>query len=318
MTSEHSPGKEILGMFLLLLASLSISASAALVKLAYKSMTVFEIIFYQSLGQFILACLGCFILKINPSANQVMLQLLGGLFGAGTFILGFWGTVNMELSDGTILKFSAPLLTMLMAKLYLKEEISWFKRIGMLIGFIGVLLTARPSFLFSPIDNHLYPNRNWAILSVLGASICLACSTIITKQIAHQVHYFSLMFFLSTWYLFISILLKFSESNNFQFQGISLVILLTIGFFCGQVFGFIGISHVPATVTTLIKNMDTFFGVIFGIVIFKESLQWNTIVGCILVFIVTILLVIENIYQTRVDKERERENSNKTVLNETF
>ena len=230
--------------------------------------------------------------------------------------MGYYGTVNMELSDGTVLKFAAPLFTMLLAKFYLKEDISTFKKVGMLFGFVGVVLTARPQFLFSPAQSvgHRYEKRNEAIIAVLGASLCLALSTIITKEIAHSVHYFSLMFFLSVWFVGLAIPLKLIvEGTNIELDGLPTVAILTFGFFLGQVLGFLGISSVPAGVVTLIKNMDTFFGVVFGIIIFNEQLEWNTIVGCVLVFIVTLLLVAESYYLTQKESKMEVEQSDMTL-----
>eukprot|EP00835_Amoeboradix_gromovi_P004500 NODE_354_length_10253_cov_0.271519.p2 type:complete len:321 gc:universal NODE_354_length_10253_cov_0.271519:1473-511(-) len=308
-------GAEIFGISSLFLASFIISISVAIVKLVSGYMDVFDIILWQSTTQITLSLFGCILFQVNPFEDFIFKQLQAGIFSTGTFVLGFWGAVNMELSDATILKFTAPLFTMILARYYLKESISWFKKIGMILGFVGVILTARPPFLFKQAmsTGHYYAHRDYAVIAVIGSSLCMACSTIATKQLANKVHYFSLMFYMSAVYLLFAVPLKYFQNAELELDGLPVVVLLTVGFLVGQVFGFIGISFVPAAIVTLVKNMDTFFGVLFGVILFKEQLEWNTIAGCSMIFAVTIVLVIENAYSGRKLQKKTLDDSNITI-----
>ena len=310
-----SAADELVGVGMLFFASFSIAASVSMVKIVYFTMNVFSIILWQAIFQAVMVYIGCILLQVNPFKSCVLKQILAGFLGAATFVLGFWGAVNMELSEGTIIKFSAPLFTLVLARYYLKEQISWFKKIGMVLGLIGVVLAAKPQFIFgdTPTLGQNYPNRTWAILAIILSSLCMAGSTIIIKEIAHDVHFFAPMFYLTTWYILIAIPLKLTENFYVEVDGLLIIFFLTIGFFLGQVFGFLGISKVPATVVTLIKNLDSFFGVIFGILIFKETIEWNTILGCAMIFCVTLVLVIENYYLSKRLEKLVINESNMTV-----
>lgn len=72
-----------------------------------------------------------------------------GLVG---IICTYYAYSNLPLAMATSIGFTGPLMTTLMSLIFLKETISWKRWIGILVGYLGVLLIIRPeegSFSFA-------------------------------------------------------------------------------------------------------------------------------------------------------------------------
>lgn len=58
---------------------------------------------------------------------------------------------RLPLAEATALSFAAPLLVVLLAQPLLREQVGWLRGAGVLAGFVGVLLIARPGGNLDPL-----------------------------------------------------------------------------------------------------------------------------------------------------------------------
>jgi drug/metabolite transporter (DMT)-like permease len=70
---------------------------------------------------------------------------LRGLSGVIGISLNFWAAKLLPLADASALFFSMPLIVTLLAPWALKEHVDWRRWVTVIIGFVGILIIARPT-----------------------------------------------------------------------------------------------------------------------------------------------------------------------------
>jgi len=91
-------------------------------------------------------------------------------------ILHYLAISQVSLADASAVQFFAPVLVTLMAGLFLKENIQWFKWLAVVLGFCGVLAIMRPG------SESFHP----AILLSLLSSVAMAGYFILTGYLKHH------------------------------------------------------------------------------------------------------------------------------------
>jgi drug/metabolite transporter (DMT)-like permease len=105
----------------------------------------------------------------NPGA--ISLRALALL---GSTLLNFMAVFYLPLTMTAALMFSAPLWICLLSIPLLGEQVGMRRWIALFVGFLGILIVARPW------SGHLH----WAIFLSLGAAVCGALYAILTRRLA--------------------------------------------------------------------------------------------------------------------------------------
>ncbi|KAG0699924.1 hypothetical protein DFH29DRAFT_1070425 [Suillus ampliporus] len=144
----------------------------------------------------------------GPKGVRTLLVIrgIGGFFG----ICGlYWSLQYLSVADATILTFLIPLTTAVAGRILLKESYSVNQAVAGVCGLLGVILIARPSFVFSSLPaaipkGHYLPESTSAqrlaavgasMISVLGVTGAYTSIRAIGKR-AHPMH---VMSFFSLW-----------------------------------------------------------------------------------------------------------------------
>ncbi len=107
-----------------------------------------EIILARSVVSLILTVGGLRRLGISPWGKARGRLLLRGLFGFLGLCCFFGAIHRLDLSDATVLHYLNPILTAVFAAVALGERIRRLHLLALLCSFSGVVLVARPAFLF--------------------------------------------------------------------------------------------------------------------------------------------------------------------------
>jgi drug/metabolite transporter (DMT)-like permease len=133
------------GIALVSLGSLTLVVMATLVKFLGTNLPAMEILFFRSLIGF------CFILPFfirNPMeplrTKRPGMHLVRGATGAVGNACFFWTITHMLLADAMALQFSRPLFMIPLALIFLGEIAGWRRTMVALVGFLGIMLYARP------------------------------------------------------------------------------------------------------------------------------------------------------------------------------
>lgn len=123
---------------------------------------------------------------------------LRGFLGSNAMILLYYAVLQMPLADATVITFSNPVFTSLLAWIFLKERCSVWDVIFTISTLTGVVLIARPPFLFggeiSDIENN-YDNHLKGTVAAFVSAIAVACTMVILRKMGKNVHYY-----LAVWY----------------------------------------------------------------------------------------------------------------------
>ena len=188
--TNHSKTKTIafLGIALTIVASLLFSANSLMIKLA-ESIPSLEVGFMRlALGfVFSLPVVIFFNDKLIHPWKKISFLLLRGTIGATGMNLNIYAVKHMPLADARVIIFTSPVFTVLLGRIFLKEKVTKFDLMAMVLSLGGVVLIGRPSFLFGSIGKSSSSKQVWlpTILALCGAC-SQAFGIIMTRKISQE------------------------------------------------------------------------------------------------------------------------------------
>lgn len=170
------------GMRLMAGGALAFSVMSALLKLAGETLPLFEIVTGRSLIMAVLAAIAVRGQGHSFMPGEPRKVLLRAVFGFIALSCYFYSVINLPLADATVIYFTNPVLTALVAAVVLREhmgprEVGW-----VLVSLLAVLVVARPSFLFGA-DRAL---DTTAVLLGLVSAFFAAASYVTIRSIRHD------------------------------------------------------------------------------------------------------------------------------------
>ncbi len=106
--------------------------------------------------------------------HSLRLQLLRGALMITTTVLFFTVLGRVPLAEGTAMNFMAPLFLMALAPWLLREANQLHRWIGVMTGFVGMLIVVRPGSALDPVG---------VALGLLTA-LAFACFQVVTRRLA--------------------------------------------------------------------------------------------------------------------------------------
>ena len=159
------------GVLWMLAAVIALTAMFAVAKHLTRDLPVLEVSLFRMLAAllFYLPWLmhhGIGIMR----TERIKTHLMRGFFGATSLFCMVYAVANLILADATVLGFTIPLWSIVLAALFLGERVRLRRSIATIVGFIGVILVAKPQAGVAP-----------AALVALGGAI-LASAAITTMK----------------------------------------------------------------------------------------------------------------------------------------
>lgn len=156
-----------LGFRYMAAAAFFFSVMSLLVKLAGQRLPTQEVVLARSsVGAF----LSYVVLRsrgVSPWGNRKGLLLVRALLGYGALSCFFYALVHLPLADATVIQYTNPVFTALLAAVLLSERLRGRDVALVLLSLVGVVLMARPGFLFGGLEERLDPVA--AGIALLGA-----------------------------------------------------------------------------------------------------------------------------------------------------
>lgn len=129
-------------------AAFSFSLMSLLVKTVGQRLPVQEIVLVRALITFGLTWTYLTRRGISPWGTRRALLLLRGTLGFGALLCFFYSVVHLPLADATVIQYTNPVFASLIAALVIGERLRVRDGAYIAASLAGVLLVARPSFLF--------------------------------------------------------------------------------------------------------------------------------------------------------------------------
>lgn len=211
---------------------------------------------------------------------------LSGIFGYNA--LFFCGLQFTSATNGSLIVATNPIITLLLAAVFLKEKISWQKALGIAISFIGVTFVITNGNLFSILQ----AKYNLGDLLLMGAPLCWAIYSIIGKGIMQRYSPLACTTYacgFGTLMLLPFSLYELSQKGLFIFTQTSFLGWLAIVYMAvfASVLGFVwwykGVEKIGASKTSIFTNLVPVSAVVLASVLLGEKITGGDLVGAGLV-----------------------------------
>ena len=167
----------LLGIGLRLGAATSFGIMAAMIKLGDQAgISIPEMAFYRFLFGLppLLAWMAWTRNFGAWKTRRPLAHLTRGILGLGTMVLAFTGLTYLPLAEATTISFVAPLFSVMLSALILRERVGRYRWSAVALGFVGVLIVMRPGGGNLPAIG---------LALALGAALRVALVTITIRQI---------------------------------------------------------------------------------------------------------------------------------------
>ena len=129
-------------------SALWFAVMSLLVKLASATMPTMQIVFGRGCVTLVLSLLVLWRARLRPFGTRPGLLLLRGLIGSCALVCFYAAVVHLPLAEATVIHQTAPLFTAVLAALLLDERLDARVLVAIALCLAGVLMIARPDWLF--------------------------------------------------------------------------------------------------------------------------------------------------------------------------
>jgi len=202
MLESHRSFTPFFGIALKVLSALAFTLMSAGVKTVSADYPTGELVFFRSAFALVpllawLAWQGDLINAVRTS--NIAGHLLRGLIGTCGMFASFVALSYLPLPDAVGIGYAAPLITVVLAAVVLKETVRAYRWTAVVIGFAGVLIMLTPQLNASALARGLSAGPAVGVVFALFAAFCAAGATIQVRRLTQSektgaiVLYFSLM-----------------------------------------------------------------------------------------------------------------------------
>lgn len=140
-------------VLLMLGASFIFAIMGGFVKALSGSMGAMEITFFRNIIGVFFIVISFYNFPLNQQGGKPYLLLFRGLAGFISLVAFFYILAFIPLGQAAVYNKVSPIFVAIFAYLFLKEKLSFYAVVAIIIGFIGVVMVANPqNFIFSKYD----------------------------------------------------------------------------------------------------------------------------------------------------------------------
>ena len=256
-------------------SGLSFSTMGALLKLAStQGLNAPELVFYRSL--FSLPVVLFWVLKRESLAalrpNSPLAHLWRSTLGLLSMALAFEALILLPLAEATAINFTVPIFATILSFLILKEDVRMHRWAAVVIGFLGVLVVARPG----------------GSLPILGLAVALAAAvgsasvTVTLRHLQRSENIVAIVF----WFAVAGIVAGGAMMPFFgSAHGARAMLIVALG----GIFGGIGqllmtaSLRAPVSVVTPFDYLQIVAATAYGWLLFSDVSTVNTVMGAALI-----------------------------------
>lgn len=263
------------------------SVMAALVKLAGRTLPTMEVVVARSLVTGGLSWWAVRRAGLPMRGREPRLLLLRGVLGFLSLTCFYYAVVHLPLADATVIQYTNPVFTALIAALLLGEALRGREVMLTLGSLAGVVLVTRPSFLFGGEGAGLAP---MGVAAALAGAVFSASAYVTVRRLRNEEPMVVVL-----WFGWVSLLLGLpllALGDPRLPRGWEWVLLLGVGVstHLGQVFLTRGLMLEPAGRATAVGYLQILFAAAWGILLFGEGIDPATGIGAVVVVGCTWLL----------------------------
>ncbi len=267
------------------LSSLSFSVMSLLVKLAGRTFPVMELVLARALVVTVLAYGQLRRRRRSLRTPALGLLLLRGTVGFAALTCFYFAVVHLPLAEATVIHFTNPVFTALVAVPVLKERLRPVEGALALAGLAGVVLVTQPAVLFgrpSPLDP-------LAVASAVVASVLAAVAYVLVR-LMRELDANLIVFYFAA--LSVVLALPFTAVSPVMPRGWDWLLLLGVGIatWFGQITLTLGLQHEEAGRAMTAGYLQIVFATLWGALFFAQIPGPTTLAGAAVIVLSTLLI----------------------------
>ncbi len=253
-------------VYYMLLSAMGFALMAACVKgVSGYGIPVLEIVAARSVVSLLISYLDIKRKRIPVWGHHKLLLIARGAVGTLALLCVFFAVSTLPLAEATILQYTYPAFTALLALIFLKERVQQATVFCILLSLIGLVLMVQPSSANS-LDNLPWLSLAAALVGAFGSAVAY----VLVRRLSQSEDSSVIIFYFPLIALPFSVILL---GDDFVMPGIeALLLLLLVGVFT-QV-GQVGLTKAMQTEyagkVTAYAYVQVVFSVVLGFVFFNE------------------------------------------------
>lgn len=202
----------------------------------------------------------------------------------------FEGLSRTSPVNAAVIMVSAPIIVLILSAIFLKEQLTLKKIIGISLGVIGALLMIGLNGLV--LNSGTMLGDFLVLLNATSYSVYL----VLIKPLARKYHPFTIMKWVFLFATPMILPIGFSSLLEVQWQEMNIDVLLSISFvvvcttFFAYLFNATALQTVNASTTSFYIYFQPLIAGFISVFFFSESLKWTQIVAAILIFMGVFLI----------------------------
>lgn len=242
------------------------SLMSLLVKIAGQRLPSMEIVLVRALISLLLSYWLLRRARVALWGTNRRLLVLRGLLGFGALACFYYALVHLPLAEATVIQYMNPIFTAILAAWLLRERIGAWEGACIAASVAGVLLIARPGFLFGG-GPKLDP---LTVVIALAGAMFSASAYVTIRRMSSSEHPLVIVFYFPL--VTVPVTIPFVIPVAVWPQGWEWAVLLGVGVTTqiAQVYMTRGLQLVPAARATAVGYLQIVFAGVWGAVFFAE------------------------------------------------
>lgn len=213
--------------------------------------------------------------KISLNKEKLKYLILRSAFGTIGILCNFYAVDNLVLSDASMLNKMSPFFVILFSYFLLKEKITPFQTIAVIVSFIGSLFIIKPSFEIS----EFFPS----FIGLMGGLTAGIAYTMVRKLGNLGVNGSFIVFFFSSFSCITILPYMIFSYTPMSIEQLLFLLLAGLSATGGQ-FGITFAYHyAPAREISIYDYSQILFSSIFGIIIFGQLPDKYSLLGYLII-----------------------------------
>lgn len=268
-------------------AAFFFSLMSLVVKALGTDMPTGQVVFARSIVMLAIATVMVRRVGVSIWGQRRSLLILRAVMGFTALFLYFYAVPRLPLADVTVIHFTNPVFTAIIAAVVLGETMGGREVVGLFLSLGGVLLIARPTFLFGGLSGALDP---LAVAAAVGAAVLSSVAYTTVRKLRETDHemviifYFTLVSVPASLPLFVGNAVWPTPSEWFLLAVVGITTMVA------QIFLTKGLHRERAGRAMSISYVQVVFAAVWGFAAFREVPDLPAIAGAALVFVGTVVV----------------------------